>query len=101
MTIQSEQCDQNPKVVFISGRLDTASSSEFDVKVHELVDGSADIILDFKDLSYISSSGLHVLIQAHKKLTANNRKLIIRNANGLVSDVFKMTGFCKIVTMEG
>jgi len=86
--------------LFLSGRLDTASSSTFELKLNELIDGTLDIIFDLKDLSYISSSGLHVLLQAQKTMTAHNRKLSIRNLGGAVKDVFEMTGFDTIVTLE-
>ena len=100
MTIHSERVDQDSIIIFLSGRLDTASSSAFELKINELVDGTADIIFDLKDLNYISSSGLHVLLLAQKTLTSNNRKLVIRNADGSVRTVFEMTGFNKIVTLE-
>jgi len=100
MTIRSEQPDKNSILLFLSGRLDTASSSEFEKKINELADGTIDIIMDLKELDYISSSGLHVLILAHKKLSVNNRKLAIKNAGGSVKEVFEMTGFNTIVTLE-
>jgi len=100
MIIRSEQSDKNSLILFLSGRLDTASSSVFEIKITELVDTALDVVLDLKDLTYISSSGLHVLLQVQKKLAANEHKLIVRNANGLVKDVFIMTGFNNIVAME-
>jgi len=87
-------------VLFLSGKLDTASSSTFELELNELIDGTIDIIFDFKDLSYISSSGLHVLLLAQKMMTAKKRKLVMRNVGGSVKDVFEMTGFSKIVTLE-
>ena len=100
MTIRSERLDQDSIVLFLSGRLDTASSSALELNLNELIDGTADMVFDLKDLSYISSSGLRVLLQAQKTMTANNRKLAVRNANGSVKDVFEMTGFNSIVTLE-
>ena len=100
MTIRSERFDNDSMVLFLSGRLDTASSSAFEHNLNALVDGTKDIIFDLKDLSYISSSGLHVLLQAQKTMAANNRKLVIRNIVGSVKDVFEMTGFNTIVNME-
>ena len=100
MNIRSEQLDQNSVAIFLSGRLDTASSPAFEVKVNELIDGTTDIVFDFKELSYISSSGLHVLLLAQKTMSANKRKLVLRNVTGAVKDVFEMTGFNTIVTLE-
>ena len=99
MTIHSERLDQDSIVIFLSGRLDTASSSEFELKINQLVDGNSDIIFDLKELSYISSLGLHVLLVAKKKMTANKRKFVVKNAGGLVKEVFEMTGFDTLVTL--
>ena len=100
MTIRSERLAPDSMVLFLSGKLDTASSSTFELELNELIDGTIDIIFDFKDLSYISSSGLHVLLLAQKMMTAKKRKLVMRNVGGSVKDVFEMTGFSKIVTLE-
>ena len=100
MTIRTERPAPDSMVLFLSGRLDTASSCAFELNLNELIDGTADIIFDFKDLGYISSSGLHVLLQAQKTMTAKNRKLVMRNVSGAVKDVFEMTGFTSIVTLE-
>jgi len=100
MTIRSEQINDDSMALYLSGRLDTTSSPAFELKINELIDGTIDIIFDLKDLSYISSSGLHVLILTHKLMNANGKKLIIRNITGSVKDVFDMTGFSSIITME-
>ena len=100
MTIRSEKPDGNSIVLYLSGRLDTASSSAFEHKLNEFMDGTADVVFDLKELSYISSSGLHVLLQAQKTMTAKNRKLVMRNVGGAVKDVFEMTGFNTIITLE-
>ena len=100
MTIRSERLDQETMILFLSGRLDIDSSSEFELELSKLIDGTIDIIFDLKGLYYISSSGLHVLLQTRKMMTANNRKLIIRNIGGMVKNVFEMAGFNTIFTLE-
>ena len=99
MDIRSEQISQDSLILFISGRLDTASSPAFESKISKLIDGKTDVIFDLQELSYISSSGLHVLLLIQKTMMANNRKLVLRNVNGAVKDVFEMTGFSTIVTL--
>ena len=100
MTIKSEQLDQNTLLLCLSGRLDTVSSSKFELELKPFVDGTADITLDLKDLSYISSSGLHVLIQTQKAMNAGKRKLVIKNINETVRNVFEMTGFINLINQE-
>jgi len=63
MTIKSELYDKKHLLLFISGRLDTASAPKFELELNRLIDGTIDVILDLKGLDYISSSGLHVLLR--------------------------------------
>ena len=100
MTIRSELYENEYIVLFISGRLDTASASAFEVELNRLIDGTIDVILDLKDLTYISSSGLHVLLQIQKMMNTNNRKLAVKNMEDAVRDVFEMTGFINLITEE-
>jgi len=62
MIIRSERLDPDSMILFLSGRLDTATSPTFELELSKLADETVDIIFDLKDLSYISSSGLHVLL---------------------------------------
>jgi len=100
MTIKLERLDQDTMMLVLSGRLDAVSSYNLEKKLNELVEDDLDIILDLKDLGYISSSGLHILLQLQRKMIASNRNLVIKNAGGSVKNVFEMTGFSKIVNME-
>ena len=61
---------------------------------------SADsLTLDFSKLDYISSAGLRVLLTAHKTMAAKNG-LKITNVNEVVQEVFEVTGFADILTIE-
>ena len=100
MIVRSEKPDQSSLILFLSGRLDTVTSSTLEQKFNELIDGTLGIIFDLKELSYISSSGLHLFLQVQRTMSANNRRLVVRNATGSVKDVFFMTGFNRIITLE-
>ena len=58
------------------------------------------LILDFADLEYISSAGLRVLISTQKKLKADNIPMTIKNVNDSVREIFRMSGFDKILKIE-
>jgi anti-anti-sigma factor len=58
------------------------------------------LILDFADLEYISSAGLRVLISTQKKLKADNIPMIIKNVTDSVNEIFRMSGFDKILKIE-
>ena len=85
--------------VSVNGRIDTATAPEFDADVTQNLDGITNLILDFKDVNYVSSAGLRVLLSLQKKMmVAGEMKLI--HVNEAVSDVFEVTGFDEILTFE-
>jgi anti-sigma B factor antagonist len=100
MTINLKKQGQDSIVVFLSGRFDTSASPIFEQKVKPFLDGTFDIVLDFKDLNYISSSELYLLLQAYIAMSLNKRKLIIRNIGEPVRGVFDTTGFISLVVEE-
>ena len=100
MTIDQEKVGKSTAVLTLSGRLDTASAPQLERKIKQWGEDIADLVLDFADLTYISSMGLRVLLQAKKTLRAEGRKLIIKNMNDSVREVFEMTGFLNLMVQE-
>ena len=83
----------------IVGRLDTTTAPELDKTINEDIADVKDLILNFKGLEYISSAGLRVLLAAQKKMQkVGTMKLI--NVCEEVMEVFEMTGFADILTIE-
>ncbi len=91
----------DPAVLTISlkGRLDTGTAPQLDARFKTELDGVEKLIIDMKDLEYVSSAGLRVLLQAHRIMSARGGMTII-NANGYILDVFEATGFNEIFTIE-
>jgi anti-anti-sigma factor len=84
-------------VVTISGRLDTTNYSDLDKYLTELIaDGNLSILLDCKDLVYISSSGLRVFLKALKSLDEKGGKLAVCEFNERIKDIFKVSGFTEL-----
>ena len=83
----------------LEGRLDTMTSPSFEKKISEVVDGADKLIFDFSDLMYISSAGLRVLLGATQKMEGKD-ELIVRNPNHSVREVFDLTGFSRLFTIE-
>ena len=85
--------------VALEGRLDTTTAPELEKVLKENLDSVTGLTLDFAKLDYISSAGLRVLLSAHKvMITKDGMK--IRNANEIVREVFDVTGFADILTIE-
>lgn len=59
----------------------------------QIAEGENKIIANFKDLDYISSAGLRVLMATAKDLKASNGELLFVNISGSVEKVFKISGF--------
>jgi anti-sigma B factor antagonist len=83
--------------VLLSGRFD-ASQAEKAKKVFDRIDESG--IVDFKDLEYISSAGLAVLLATQKRLSESGKRLKLVNMNKYIGNVFRYAGFDTIFEIE-
>ena len=86
--------------VFLSGRLDKISAPELDTDMQAEVAKKKDMIFNFKDLNYISSAGLRVLLATEKAAKANGKKTKIINVNPDVMDIFNVTGFVYMLDIQ-
>ncbi len=76
------------------GRLDSASSPEFEIQVLEtLQSGAQRVVLDMSALEYVSSAGLRVILLAGKRLKSAGGRLALAGLRENVRDVFEMSGF--------
>ena len=83
----------------LGGRLDTNTSPELDAALKSSLDGVKLLVLDLKDLVYLSSAGLRVILAAQKKMNRQGR-LVIRHVCATIMEVFEITGFSDILTIE-
>ena len=81
----------------IEGRLDTVTAPELESLLIENCKEASSLIIDCKDLIYVSSAGLRVLLTAHKKMKGAMK---LKNVSELVMEVFEMTGFVDILVIE-
>ena len=85
--------------VALEGRLDTTTAPELEQALKDSMDGANTLTLDFGKLDYISSAGLRVLLSAHKAMSKKGGMKVV-NANEMVMEVFDVTGFADILTIE-
>lgn len=84
----------------LEGRLDTSTAPSLEQEIKDSVTGEIrELILDLKGLQYISSAGLRVLLAAQKKMNRQG-SMVVKNANDMVTEVFQVTGFIDILTVE-
>ncbi len=98
MTI-SKNTENEKLTVSIGGRLDTTTAPQLETELHSSTDGITELVFDISKLEYISSAGLRVLLSA-QKLMNKQGKMIIKGANENVMEIFEVTGFSEILTLE-
>lgn len=89
----------NELLVSVEGRLDTTTAPQLEENVRSSIDGMKSLVFDFEKLEYISSAGLRVLL-AMQKIMNKQGSMTIRNVNETVMEVFEVTGFVDILTIE-
>ena len=95
----SKTLDNDELTLAISGELNTTTYQELEDVVKNSLNGIKKLVFDFKELEYISSAGLRVLLVS-KKLMDQQGKLIVKNANSSVKEIFDITGFTNILDFE-
>ena len=98
MKIEKNQV-ANQLVLAISGRLDTATAPQLEAVVANELTGSEAVVIDCKELEYVSSAGLRVLL-ATQKVMNRQGSMLIRNVNEGIMEIFEITGFIDILTIE-
>ena len=86
-------------VVELEGRLDTVSAPELEGQLEPALSGVEKLVLDLAELSYVSSAGLRVMLAATQTMEEQG-EMIVRNVAPDVMEVFLMTGFADILTIE-
>ncbi len=91
--------NEEATVIRIIGRLDTITAPALDKAINEDIGDTKDLVLDVKEMEYISSAGLRVFLSAQKKMQKIG-SMKVRNVCEEVMDVFEMTGFADILVIE-
>jgi len=91
--------DGDKLVVALEGRLDTTTAPELEAALKEELASIESAVIDFEKLEYISSAGLRVLLSTHKALMPKDG-LVIKNVCPEIKEVFEITGFSDILTIE-
>ncbi len=98
MTIQKTQ-EGSQLTVALDGRLDTTTAPQLEGELRSSVTGITDLIFDLKNLMYVSSAGLRVLLSAQKVMNRQGN-MVIRNVSPEIMEIFDVTGFVDILNIE-
>lgn len=98
MTIE-KTLNGNELTVTLTGRLDTTTAPQLEAELKQSVSGAEKLTLDFAALEYLSSAGLRVLLAAQKVMNKQG-DMVIKNVNETIAEIFEVTGFSEILTIE-
>jgi len=97
--IIDKQLNGNELTLSLTGRLDTTTAPELEAVIKENITGVTNLVMDFAGLEYLSSAGLRVILSAQKTMNKQG-EMVIRNVNETINEVFEITGFIDILTIE-
>lgn len=98
MTIEIEKITEET-IIRLSGRLDTTTAPSLEKAINEDVADAKNLVFDVKFLEYVSSAGLRVILSTQKKMQ-NIGSMKFINVSEAVMEVFQITGFTDILTIE-
>lgn len=99
MQIEKEK-QEKMLILKLGGRLETSTAPKLQEVVEKELEEVTELRLDMKNLEYVSSAGLRVLLAASKKMKAKNAVMTVYNVNEEVMEVFKITGFNEILSIQ-
>lgn len=98
LNINKEQ-ENGTLTIALEGRLDTVTAPDLEAEISSSIDEVENLKFDMEALEYISSAGLRVLLSAQKNM-AKKGTMVLYNVNDTVMEIFDVTGFADILTIE-
>lgn len=98
MTINKE-INGKALVLSVGGRLDTTTAPELEASVKEVIDDVNDLTLDLKELEYVSSAGLRVILSMQKAMNKQGQ-MVVTNVSPDIMEILDVTGFSDILTIK-
>lgn len=94
-----KECKETVTTLNVNGRLDTTTAPALEAVISETIGTCEQMVLDFAGLEYISSAGLRVILKAQKAMAAKGGMKLL-NVNETIMEIFEITGFSDILTIE-
>lgn len=92
--------NESQLTIKLEGRLDTISAPQLEKEMQQALSGIQELVLDLSQLAYLSSAGLRVILSAQKVMNRQG-KMIVRHVPDMIMEIFEVTGFSEILTIEG
>lgn len=98
MTVKQKK-ENNKLTIYISGRVDTTTAPDLSEYLKDALNGVQELVLDLKEVDYVSSAGLRVILFAQKTMNAQG-SMVVTNVNKDIMETFELTGFTDILTIK-
>jgi anti-sigma B factor antagonist len=86
-------------IVTVSGRIDTSTSNHFEETINDLIENNQyNMVMDFSDVDFLSSSGLRILVTTRKKLREMGGDIVLANPSQRATDSIEIAGLDKLFT---
>lgn len=95
----TEKANGNELCISLEGRLDTTTAPELEKVLSGSLDGVTELTFDMSALDYLSSAGLRILLGAQKRMNKQG-SMKVTNVNETIMEIFEVTGFADILTIE-
>ena len=99
MNLEMKKDGDRTLAVEIEGSIDTVTAPQLEKALKDCYAEIEELVLDFSRVDYVSSAGLRVILSASEAM-AEPKKLILKNVKEDVREVFEMTGFDELLTIE-
>jgi anti-sigma B factor antagonist len=96
----TDRQEGDTRVVMLQGKQDTMTTPSAESHINSLLDsGASQLIVNFEQLNYISSSGLRLLLATAKRLKSSGGELRVCSLNEMAREVFEISGFSSILNV--
>ena len=93
----TDRREDNALTLALEGRLDTTTAPELETVLNEQLGDATELVFDLKELEYISSAGLRVLLSTQKRMNRRGSMKVV-GVSETIMEIFEITGFCDILT---
>lgn len=97
--IITKKAEGTSLLLALEGELNTNTAPELEAALSPEIDDAENVIIDMKQLSYVTSAGLRILLTAKKKVSGKG-DVILRNVSPVIREIFEITGFAAFLKFE-
>lgn len=98
---ESDVIDDDKIIVKVQGKLDVVAAKPFEVRLTSHIEAPQPlVVVDFAGCDYVSSAGLRAILIAAKRSKAMAKRLVLTGMNAVVRDVFRVSGFDRMLVIE-